>query len=53
MKTKYTVWTYYQGSTGTRIFEGSKRECNAYIKQEIQKGAKPENMKILKKTKYG
>lgn len=53
MTTQYAVWTVYEGSISQRIYTGTKRECNAYIKQAIIKGAKPINLTILKVTKYG
>ena len=43
----YEVWTCYKGECGVKLFRGTKRECNAYIKQAIKNGGKPNHLQTL------
>lgn len=47
MKKIYEVWTQYKGEVGVKLFSGTKWACNAYIRQAIAKGAKPNHFAIL------
>lgn len=43
----YEVWTQYKGETGICLYKGNKRECNAYIRQAVKKGAQPNHFALL------
>ena len=47
MTKMYEVWTCYKGECGVQLFRGTKKECNQYTKQAIQKGAKPNHLVTL------
>ena len=45
----YKVWTQYKGERGVLLFSGNKRQCNAYIRQAVKKGAQPNHFDIAVK----
>ena len=53
MAKAYEVWTQYKGETGVCLFSGNKRQCNAYIRQAVKKGAQPNHFAVLVKFKKG
>lgn len=38
-------------ASGMSVFEGNKRECNAYLKQALKKGSEPGFLRIVENTK--
>lgn len=49
----YEVWTQYKGERGVQLFSGNKRQCNAYIRQAVKKGAQPNHFDLVVKFKKG
>ena len=47
----YEVWTQYKGERGVILYKGTKRECKAYIRQAVKKGAQPNHFDLAVKFK--